>query len=164
MELPGTTVSVVDSAGHGLGTGQVRLARTGDGTEAPATLVVPLPALALRPAVVPTLRMTVLRSVWVLVRPSLLALRSDQSALWEGLQRLEDLLNRRAFSLNKVDILVLDEAERMLDMGFKPAIDRIVKMCPDDRQTLFFSATLDGEAGRLAADFTVDPVRRITAA
>jgi len=70
--------------------------------------------------------------------------------------RLEDLIQRGAFKLNQVEILVLDEADRMLDMGFKPAIDRIVKMTPDDRQTLFFSATLDGEAGRIAEAFTVD--------
>ncbi|MDQ8047137.1 MAG: DEAD/DEAH box helicase, partial [Solirubrobacteraceae bacterium] len=72
--------------------------------------------------------------------------------------RLEDLLQRGAFKLNQVEILVLDEADRMLDMGFKPAIDRIVKLTPDDRQTLFFSATLDGEAGRIATQFTVDAV------
>ena len=58
--------------------------------------------------------------------------------------RLEDLLQRRAFSLSAVKILVLDEADRMLDMGFKPAVDRIVAQCPKQRQTLFFSATLDG--------------------
>ena len=45
---------------------------------------------------------------------------------------------------------MLDEADRMLDMGFRPAVDRIVAACPADRQTLFFSATLDGEAGRVA--------------
>jgi ATP-dependent RNA helicase RhlE len=72
--------------------------------------------------------------------------------------RLEDLIQRGAFSLKQVDCLVLDEADRMLDMGFKPAIDRIVKMCPDKRQTLFFSATLDGDAGKIAREFTVDPV------
>ena len=70
--------------------------------------------------------------------------------------RLEDLLQRRAFDLREIEILVLDEADRMLDMGFKPAIDRIVGLCPDERQTLFFSATLDGEAGRIAQEFTVD--------
>ncbi len=73
--------------------------------------------------------------------------------------RLEDLLARGAFKLDQVEILVLDEADRMLDMGFKPAIDRIVKQTPDDRQTLFFSATLDGEAGKIAEAFTVEAAR-----
>jgi ATP-dependent RNA helicase RhlE len=74
--------------------------------------------------------------------------------------RLEDLLERRAFTLDHVRTLVLDEADRMLDMGFRPAVDRIVGQCPADRQTLFFSATLDGEAGRVARVYTRDPVRR----
>ena len=73
--------------------------------------------------------------------------------------RLEDLLGRRAVTLEHVEILVLDEADRMLDMGFRPAVDRIVRACPSDRQTLFFSATLDGEAGRIAQAYTRDPVR-----
>ena len=47
----------------------------------------------------------------------------------------------------------------MLDMGFRPAVDRIVRQCPEDRQTLFFSATLDGEVGRIASDYTRDAVR-----
>jgi ATP-dependent RNA helicase RhlE len=71
--------------------------------------------------------------------------------------RLEDLLARRAFTLQNVRMLVLDEADRMLDMGFRPAIDRIVAACPRARQTLFFSATLDGEAGRIAARYARDP-------
>jgi superfamily II DNA/RNA helicase len=71
--------------------------------------------------------------------------------------RLEDLLARGAFSLGQVKVLVLDEADRMLDMGFKPAVDRIVAQCPRARQTLFFSATLQGEAGRIAKAFTRDP-------
>jgi superfamily II DNA/RNA helicase len=74
--------------------------------------------------------------------------------------RLEDLIERGAVSLNRVRILVVDEGDRMLDMGFKPAVDRIVGRCPADRQTLFFSATLDGEPGRLAAAYTRDAVRR----
>jgi ATP-dependent RNA helicase RhlE len=74
--------------------------------------------------------------------------------------RLEDLLARKAFSLNAISMLVLDEADRMLDMGFRPAIDRIVKACPNERQTLFFSATLDGIAGNLAASYTKDAVKR----
>jgi ATP-dependent RNA helicase RhlE len=68
--------------------------------------------------------------------------------------RLEDQLKRGAFKLNNVKMLVIDEADRMLDMGFRPAIDRIVDLCPADRQTLFFSATLEGEAGRIAKSYT----------
>jgi ATP-dependent RNA helicase RhlE len=74
--------------------------------------------------------------------------------------RLEDLLERGAFRLDRVKLLVLDEADRMLDMGFRPAVDRIVALCPAKRQTLFFSATLDGEAGRAARDYTTNPVTR----
>ncbi len=73
--------------------------------------------------------------------------------------RLEDLLQRGALTLEHVRVLVLDEADRMLDMGFRPPIDRIVAQTPADRQTLFFSATLEGEAGRVAATYTRDPVR-----
>jgi ATP-dependent RNA helicase RhlE len=70
--------------------------------------------------------------------------------------RLEDLLERRAVSLGAVQVLVLDEADRMLDMGFRPPVDRIVARLPRKRQTLFFSATLDGEVGRLADVYTTD--------
>jgi superfamily II DNA/RNA helicase len=71
--------------------------------------------------------------------------------------RLEDLLARGAFTLENIRILILDEADRMLDMGFRPAIDRIVAACPQTRQTLFLSATLDGEAGRVARRYASDP-------
>jgi ATP-dependent RNA helicase RhlE len=74
--------------------------------------------------------------------------------------RLEDLMGRRAVKFDNLQFLVLDEADRMLDMGFRPAVDRIVGACPRQRQTLFFSATLDGEAGRIASEYTRDPVRR----
>jgi ATP-dependent RNA helicase RhlE len=74
--------------------------------------------------------------------------------------RLEDLLERRAISLANVRFLVLDEGDRMLDMGFRPAVDRIVAQCPAKRQTLFFSATLEGEAGRVAREYTRDAVLR----
>jgi ATP-dependent RNA helicase RhlE len=73
--------------------------------------------------------------------------------------RLEDLLGRGDLTLDRVKILVLDEADRMLDMGFKPAVDRIVAQCRRERQTLFFSATLDGEAGRVARSYTHDARR-----
>ena len=78
--------------------------------------------------------------------------------------RLEDLIARRAVSLEQVQILVLDEADRMLDMGFRPPVDRIVADIPRARQTLFFSATLDGEVGRLADRYTTHPRRHEHAA
>ena len=77
--------------------------------------------------------------------------------------RLEDLLQRRAFKLDQVQALVLDEADRMLDMGFKTAVDRIVAQTSDDRQTLFFSATLEGAIGKIAAAYTFKPRRHVHA-
>lgn len=73
--------------------------------------------------------------------------------------RLNDLLERKAVTLEGVRILVLDEADRMLDMGFKPQVDRIVRHIPRTRQTMFFSATLDATVGELAHAYTNDPVR-----
>jgi ATP-dependent RNA helicase RhlE len=73
--------------------------------------------------------------------------------------RLEDLIARGTISLDRVRILVLDEADRMLDMGFKPAVDRIVSQTPRERQTLFFSATLEGAIGKVAAAYTREPRR-----
>jgi superfamily II DNA/RNA helicase len=78
--------------------------------------------------------------------------------------RLEDLIERGAVSLDAVRVLVLDEADRMLDMGFRPAVDRIVAKTPSDRQTLFFSATLDGTAGQIAAAYTRDARSHVHAA
>jgi len=68
--------------------------------------------------------------------------------------RLEDLIGRGAVSLGRVRVLVLDEADRMLDMGFRPAVDRIVALTPAERQTLFFSATLEGATGKVASAYT----------
>jgi ATP-dependent RNA helicase RhlE len=73
--------------------------------------------------------------------------------------RLEDLMARRRVSLAQVRTLVLDEADRMLDMGFRPAVDRIVRATPTRRQTLFFSATLEGEVQQVANRYTVDARR-----
>ncbi|MGN6662948.1 MAG: DEAD/DEAH box helicase [Solirubrobacterales bacterium] len=78
--------------------------------------------------------------------------------------RLEDLIARGVVSLKGVRILVLDEADRMLDMGFRPAVERIVGQTPDRRQTLFFSATLEGAAGKLAASYTRQARRHTHAA
>jgi ATP-dependent RNA helicase RhlE len=71
--------------------------------------------------------------------------------------RLEDLAERRLVDLRGIKILVLDEADRMLDFGFKPQVDRIVRRLPQNRQTMFFSATLDGEVGILARAYTRSP-------
>jgi ATP-dependent RNA helicase RhlE len=73
--------------------------------------------------------------------------------------RLDDLVERRLIELDGVSILVLDEADRMLDMGFQPQVDRIVRHLPKDRQTMFFSATLDGAVGRIAEIYTRNPMR-----
>jgi ATP-dependent RNA helicase RhlE len=73
--------------------------------------------------------------------------------------RLQDFLERRLVSLDAVRILVLDEADRMLDMGFKPQVERILKRVPSGRQTMLFSATLDGEVGDLARTYTRDASR-----
>ncbi|MGQ0678198.1 MAG: DEAD/DEAH box helicase [Actinomycetota bacterium] len=71
--------------------------------------------------------------------------------------RLEDLASQKLISLAEVEILVLDEADRMLDMGFQPQIQAIVRRLPKQRQTMFFSATLDGDVGRLASLYTHNP-------
>src|SRR5215210_8232821 len=68
--------------------------------------------------------------------------------------RLLDLMNRGDLSLAKIRILVLDEADRMMDMGFRPDLERIVSKTPGDRQTLLFSATLAGAPGDLARSYT----------
>jgi len=73
--------------------------------------------------------------------------------------RLHDLMERRMISLDGIRILVLDEADRMLDMGFRPQVERIVRRVPRDRQTMLFSATLDGEVGDLATAYTEDARR-----
>ena len=71
--------------------------------------------------------------------------------------RLQDLCDRRLVSLDGVKVLVLDEADRMLDMGFKPQVEKIMRLIPQERQTMLFSATLDGEVGELARAYTQHP-------
>ncbi|CAN5694063.1 hypothetical protein BH24ACT26_BH24ACT26_12710 [soil metagenome] len=72
--------------------------------------------------------------------------------------RLQDLIERNLVSLNGIQVLILDEADRMLDMGFQPQVDRIVARLTKRHQTMFFSATLDGQVGRLARAYTHDAV------
>src|SRR5256886_12964891 len=73
--------------------------------------------------------------------------------------RLEDYLDRRLFHFNALRILILDEADRMLDMGFLPAIKRIVSILPKGRQTMCFSATMEGDMARIVKDYLRNAVR-----
>jgi ATP-dependent RNA helicase RhlE len=73
--------------------------------------------------------------------------------------RLEDFLRRRSVNLNSVEMLVLDEVDRMLDMGFLPAIRRIVGALPKTRQTMCYSATLDANISEIVRDYVQKPVR-----
>ena len=87
------------------------------------------------------------------------ALRSGARVIVATPGRLEDFLGRRLVRLEAVKTLVLDEADRMLDMGFLPAIRRIVAVLPRDRQTLCFSATLEASVAGLVNDYMRKPVR-----
>ncbi|HEY4346199.1 MAG TPA: DEAD/DEAH box helicase [Gaiellaceae bacterium] len=73
--------------------------------------------------------------------------------------RLNDLIERRMVSLSGVRVLVLDEADRMLDMGFRPQVDRILAGVPRNRQTMLFSATLDGPVAELARTYTTNAIK-----
>lgn len=73
--------------------------------------------------------------------------------------RLEDYLRRRAIRLDEVEMFVLDEVDRMLDMGFLPAIKRIVQAVPKTRQTMCYSATLDANIREIVKDYVQKPVR-----
>ena len=73
--------------------------------------------------------------------------------------RLLDLMNQRHIFLDAVEFLVLDEADRMLDMGFIRDVRKIIAALPKARQSLLFSATMAGEIGRLSGEILVDPVR-----
>ncbi len=73
--------------------------------------------------------------------------------------RLEDLIERRDVDLSDVRQVVLDEADRMADMGFLPSVRRLLDQTPSDRQTVLFSATLDGDIAKLTREYQRDPVR-----
>lgn len=73
--------------------------------------------------------------------------------------RLEDLLERRDMSLSAVTIAVLDEADRMSDMGFLPAVRRLLRALPKQRQVMLFSATLDGDISQVVKEFQHEPKR-----
>jgi superfamily II DNA/RNA helicase len=91
--------------------------------------------------------------------PQLRALREAVDILVACPGRLEDLIERRDVSLQDVSIAVVDEADRMADMGFLPAVRRILDQAAADRQVLLFSATLDGEVDVLVRRYQTNPVR-----
>jgi superfamily II DNA/RNA helicase len=90
--------------------------------------------------------------------PQLKALRSGVDILVATPGRLEDLLERRDLTLADVDIVVVDEADRMADMGFMPAVSRILDVTNRKRQTYLFSATLDGDVAVLSRRYQTNPV------
>jgi ATP-dependent RNA helicase RhlE len=86
-------------------------------------------------------------------------LRARPAAIIATPGRLMDHLEQRTASLKHISIAVLDEADRMLDMGFAPAIRKIMAETPEERQTMLFSATMPKAIAEIAADFLVNPVR-----
>jgi superfamily II DNA/RNA helicase len=93
----------------------------------------------------------------------LTALRRGVDVLVATPGRLADLVERRAADLSAVDVVVLDEADRMADMGFLPEVVRLLDRTSDARQTLLFSATLDGDVDTLIRRYQNDPVRHTLA-
>jgi len=90
--------------------------------------------------------------------PQVAALRRGAEIVVACPGRLLDLLNDGSIDLSHVEVLVLDEADRMCDMGFLPDIRRILRALPVKRQTLFFAATMPAEIRRLADDILSDPI------
>lgn len=91
--------------------------------------------------------------------PQLAAVRGGARLIVATPGRLEDYLSRRLVNLSSVRMLVLDEVDRMLDMGFKPSIRRIAELLPKDRQTLCYSATLSAAIREVASLYLAYPVR-----
>ena len=91
--------------------------------------------------------------------PQLAAIRHGARLIVATPGRLEDYLSRGLVKLNGIKILVLDEVDRMLDMGFKPAIKRIAAVLPNERQTLCYSATLSPAICEVASMYLKNPVR-----
>lgn len=91
--------------------------------------------------------------------PQKQALRKGVDILVATPGRLEDLMQQRSVDLSQVDIVVVDEADRMADMGFLPAVRRILDRTSANRQTLLFSATLDGDIAVLSRDYQRNPIR-----
>jgi ATP-dependent RNA helicase RhlE len=107
-------------------------------------------------------RQTKLRSVTIYggvgAQPQIQKLRQGVEIVVACPGRLLDHINQRNIKLDRLEVLVLDEADRMFDMGFLPDVRRILSHLPKERQTLLFSATMPDDVARLARDFQRQPV------
>ena len=167
VALAGRDVLVSSPTGSGktLAFGLALIERGGRGRGGPSALVLaPTRELArqiddeLTPlAAAAGLRVAVCYGGVGLDRQAAQAARADILVATPG--RLLDVVRRGRVRLGGVTALVLDEADRMLDMGFLPQVQAIVREVPAERQTMFFSATLDGDVGRAAAELTRSPER-----
>jgi superfamily II DNA/RNA helicase len=92
------------------------------------------------------------------IKPQIAAMRAGCEVLIATPGRLLDHVEQRTVNLSQVEIFVMDEADRMLDMGFLPDIQRIINLLPAKRQNLMFSATFSNEIRRLAESFLTDPI------
>ena len=93
------------------------------------------------------------------LQPQINRLSSGVDVLVATPGRLEDLIQQRVVSLAEVEYVVIDEADRMADMGFMPAVKRLLDQAGDDPQTVLYSATLDGEVAKLTKAYQSNPVR-----
>ncbi len=93
------------------------------------------------------------------IRKHIKALDSGADLIVATPGRLRDLIDRGDCSLEEIEIVVIDEADRMADMGFLPEVKKLLNETPNDRQTVLFSATLDGDVAAITKQFQRDPVR-----
>lgn len=93
------------------------------------------------------------------IRAQTTALNNGASIVIGTPGRVLDMMRRRILRLDKVQVVVLDEADRMLDIGFRPDIERILKSCPRERQTMLLSATMPAPVERLAKRYMESPLR-----
>ncbi|HBC46694.1 MAG TPA: hypothetical protein DCZ43_06580, partial [candidate division Zixibacteria bacterium] len=129
-----------------------------------ALIVVPTRELALQvnASMLPICRVHNMRTAVIIgglsMEPQYRTLRQNPHIIIATPGRLIDHLNRKTINLFDTEILVLDEADRMLDMGFAPAINRIITSLPQERQTMLFSATMPSEIMTLARNYMDDPI------
>jgi ATP-dependent RNA helicase RhlE len=139
--------------------------KTKDRNAAQALILLPTRELAMQvEAAFKTIRSSSMQTVALVVgglqeRPQLDAIRRGARLIVATPGRLEDFLKRKLVRLDQVNILVLDEVDRMLDMGFQAPIARIASLLPPVRQTLCYSATLEGQVKEVARKYLNSPVR-----